>query len=142
MKKRITLTILAFLVWGLLGCLPEDHEADTQKPRQGHEGEVHLSEAQLEELGIEVKAAGPATLVLELSLPGEIVVNADQVAHLSERVRRAWRYGAPESKKAVSLAAPVANNQPHAPGALSCYLTPAASVAGAFVLLLGQAGHH
>ena len=86
MKKRITLTILAFLVWGLLGCSPEDHEADSHQPDQGHEGEVHLSQAQLKELGVEVKAAGPATLALEVSLPGEIVANADQVAHIVPRV--------------------------------------------------------
>ena len=65
MKKKIHLTIVPFLVSGLLGCSPEDHEVDSHQPKQGHEEEVHLSEAQLRELGIEVRVAGPATLALE-----------------------------------------------------------------------------
>lgn len=84
--KRITVTILAFLVWGLLGCSPEDPEPDRHESHRGREGEVHLSEAQLKEVGIVVDFAGPATLVLEIRLPGEIVANADQVAHIVPRV--------------------------------------------------------
>jgi cobalt-zinc-cadmium efflux system membrane fusion protein len=86
MKKKFFLTVPAFLLWGLLGCSPEDHQADTPIPNQTHEEEVHLSEAQREELGIVVKAAAAATLKLEVSLPGEIVANADRLAHIVPRV--------------------------------------------------------
>jgi len=89
MKKRITLTVSAFLLWGLLGCSPEDHETDTHEARPDHEGDspaLHLSEAQVRAFGIEVKVAGPVTLALEVSLPGEIVANADQLAHIVPRV--------------------------------------------------------
>jgi cobalt-zinc-cadmium efflux system membrane fusion protein len=86
MKKNFFLTVPVFLLWGLLGCSPEDHHEDTQIPNQTHEEEVHLSEAQREELGIVVKAAAAATLELEVSLPGEIVANADRLAHIVPRV--------------------------------------------------------
>jgi len=86
MKKKSARTMLSLLVWGLLGCSPEDHEADSHPSKQGHEGEVHLSAVQLKEFGILVKVAGAATLALEVSLPGEIAANADQVAHIVPRV--------------------------------------------------------
>ena len=86
MKKSFFLSVPVFLLWGLLGCSPEDHHEDTQVPTQAHEEEVHLSEAQLVELGIVVKAAAATTLTLEVSLPGEIVANADRLAHIVPRV--------------------------------------------------------
>ena len=86
MKKSFFLSVPVFLLWGLLGCSPEDHHEDTQVPTQAHEEEVHLSEAQLVELGIVVKAAAATTLTLEVSLSGEIVANADRLAHIVPRV--------------------------------------------------------
>ena len=86
MKKSFFLSVPVFLLWGLLGCSPEDHHEDTQVPTQAHEEEVHLSEAQLVELGIVVKAAAATTLTLEVSLPGEIVANADRLAHIVPRI--------------------------------------------------------
>ncbi|HIC24029.1 MAG TPA: efflux RND transporter periplasmic adaptor subunit [Planctomycetes bacterium] len=86
MKKSFFLSVPVFLLWGLLGCSPEDHHEDTQVPTRAHEEEVHLSEAQLVELGIVVKAAAATTLTLEVSLPGEIVANADRLAHIVPRI--------------------------------------------------------
>jgi hypothetical protein len=50
------------------------------------EGIVRLSDGQMKEFGIE---AGPATsgrLRIEIVLPGEVVLNADRVAHVVPRV--------------------------------------------------------
>ncbi|NOZ14170.1 MAG: efflux RND transporter periplasmic adaptor subunit [Acidobacteria bacterium] len=47
---------------------------------------VHLSEKELEEFGITVAAAGPASLDVMAKLPGEITLNRDRVAHVVPRV--------------------------------------------------------
>jgi membrane fusion protein, heavy metal efflux system len=53
----------------------------------GHETEgVVLSEKAIRDSGIEVAPAGGGELAQSLTLPGEIVLNADQVAHIVPRV--------------------------------------------------------
>jgi cobalt-zinc-cadmium efflux system membrane fusion protein len=59
-----------------------DNRHDEQKEKQS----LRFSEAELNELGIEVKTAGPEKLQLSLELLGEIVLNADNVAHVVPRV--------------------------------------------------------
>ena len=78
----IRMIILAFLVWGLAGCKSEHQEVQLHDPPPDHEEEVHLSDAQMTELGIVVKTAAPTTLALKVSLSGEIVANADQLVHI------------------------------------------------------------
>jgi cobalt-zinc-cadmium efflux system membrane fusion protein len=48
-------------------------------------GEVRLSPAQLTASGIEVGTAGPRTISIVQELPGEVVVNADRLAHVVPR---------------------------------------------------------
>jgi cobalt-zinc-cadmium efflux system membrane fusion protein len=55
----------------------EDHD---------EEQAVRLSEAEQREFGIEVETAGPGTLREHVSLPGEVVLNADRRAHVVPRV--------------------------------------------------------
>ncbi len=50
----------------------------------GHEA-VKLSERVLDEVGIEVREAGPGTLQISVVLPGEVVLNPDRVAHIVPR---------------------------------------------------------
>jgi cobalt-zinc-cadmium efflux system membrane fusion protein len=107
-----TLALLAALAL-LFGCgrqsTPETHQGAGQKPaaeshateEKGHaeEGEEHagedehgeeevvrLSEAEMKEFGIEVATAGPDRLDQYVDLPGEIVLNADRLAHVVPRV--------------------------------------------------------
>ncbi len=54
----------------------------------GHDEEevIKLSKAEMDEFGIEIRTAGPGLLSLYTSLPGEIAVNADRLAHIVPRV--------------------------------------------------------
>ncbi len=47
---------------------------------------LQFSKAELDSLGIQIKTAGPGNLHLFVELPGEIVLNADHVAHVVPRV--------------------------------------------------------
>jgi cobalt-zinc-cadmium efflux system membrane fusion protein len=54
---------------------------------EGHaEGAIVLSEKAIRESGIEVVAASGGELEQTLTLPGEVVLNADKVAHIVPRV--------------------------------------------------------
>ncbi|UCG10952.1 MAG: efflux RND transporter periplasmic adaptor subunit [Deltaproteobacteria bacterium] len=50
-----------------------------------HQDVVHLSDAEMEEFGIEIDVAGPGKLRLEIAVPGEVVVNYDRLAHIGPR---------------------------------------------------------
>ncbi len=99
MKINLALTGLLFLLMGVPGCFPKEQpkEESQQKPisfmdalsapptdqvDEIHPADVHITEAQMKEFGIEVKVAAAATLSLEIQLPGEIVANADQLVHI------------------------------------------------------------
>ena len=58
----------------------DDHE------EHGEEPIVKLSEAELEEFGIETASAGPGKLQLAANLSGAVVVNPDRLAHIVPRV--------------------------------------------------------
>lgn len=49
---------------------------------QSEEGIVHLSTAEMEKMGIELLEAQPGRLNIELSVPGEIRLNADRTANI------------------------------------------------------------
>ncbi len=64
------------------------HEEHGEKEENGHGEEkcVVLTEDQMKKFGVKVATAGPGTLQVHLSLPGEVVVNADRMAHIIPRV--------------------------------------------------------
>ncbi len=67
----------------------EEHDAHDENDDHGEEddhGLIRLSSAELDEFGIEVQTAIGGQIVGLLTLPGEIVLNADQVAHIVPRV--------------------------------------------------------
>ncbi len=76
--------------------LPDDHDHDhdhDHTPAAGHsehdeheEGAISLSDEMIRQLGIEVAEAASGDLESTLSLPGEIVLHADRVAHIVPRV--------------------------------------------------------
>jgi len=49
-------------------------------------GIVRLSPQQVKQFGIETAAAGPGRLQIEITLPGEVALNADRIAHVVPRV--------------------------------------------------------
>ena len=63
-------------------------EHNSLKERNGHTEEqvVRLSEAERNEFGIEVETAGSGTLQMHITLPGEVVLNADRRAQVVPRV--------------------------------------------------------
>ncbi|MCA1765118.1 MAG: efflux RND transporter periplasmic adaptor subunit, partial [Desulfobulbaceae bacterium] len=64
-----------------------DEEAGEESEDEHGEEIVRLSAAELEEFGITLATAGPGTLSEYIELPGEIVLNADRMAHVVPRVR-------------------------------------------------------
>ncbi len=79
----------------------DDHEEDghghgEEEDGHGHEegGEGHgeeeqvvrLSDAEIKEFGIEIQVAGPGRIDQYIELPGEIVLNADRLAHVPPRL--------------------------------------------------------
>ena len=63
----------------------EDHADE-----HGHQGHteaqvVRLSDTERRKVGVRVATAGPGKLTTRLRLPGEIVVNADRIAHVAVR---------------------------------------------------------
>ena len=62
------------------------HGKGEEKKHTGDEKAIRLTEAQRKEFGIELATAGSGPLKVEIELPGEIVPNADRVAHVVPRV--------------------------------------------------------
>ena len=68
------------------------HESDVhdhEEENVGHAGDskaLRLTPEQMNEFGIEVGPAGPGTLQIQLNLTGEVVLNADRLAHVVPRV--------------------------------------------------------
>jgi cobalt-zinc-cadmium efflux system membrane fusion protein len=63
-----------------------DHPGNAHGREESKRGPLRLSVAALQEFGVELSEAGPARLVSELTLPGEIVPNADRISHIVPRV--------------------------------------------------------
>ena len=61
---------------------PDDHAAHGDRDEESF---IQLSETEMERYGMEVAVAGPGGLATEISLPGEIVLNEDRVAHIVPR---------------------------------------------------------
>ena len=109
-KVLLTLFMTAALLWGAActsqapsGSAEKGHEAQKEaagtgkdakdvhgqgeeKAHAGDEKAIRLTEAQRKEFGIELATAGSGTLAVQVELPGEIVLNADRVAHVVPRV--------------------------------------------------------
>lgn len=59
-----------------------DHEEDGP---EDHEDIVRLTQAELDEFGIQLSTAGPGTIRIQIVVPGEVVVNDDKLAHIAPR---------------------------------------------------------
>jgi cobalt-zinc-cadmium efflux system membrane fusion protein len=90
-RVLLTFFMTASLLWGTActGQAPSGKgEKQEQAGEEGHgdENAIRLTEAQRKEFGIELATAGPGSLKVQVELPGEIVPNADRVAHVVPRV--------------------------------------------------------
>lgn len=95
-KILLTFFMAVALAWGAActGKAPpepagkgdEAHKEHAGEDRHGDEKAVRLTEAQRKEFGIVLATAGSGPLKVQVELPGEIVPNADRVAHVVPRV--------------------------------------------------------
>jgi multidrug efflux pump subunit AcrA (membrane-fusion protein) len=93
MKTRKSLIIIAWVVVGLFAVwLIQTNRLAAQDVHDEHEGDDHheeegikLSTADMKKFGIDVETAGPGKLRIEKRLPGEVMVNADRIAHVTPR---------------------------------------------------------
>ena len=114
-KILLAFFMMGALPWGTActgqapsGTAGKEHEAQKETPgagkdtkdlhgkgeEKGHAGEdghgdekaIRLTDAQLKEFGIALATAGSGPLKVQVDLPGEIVPNADRVAHVVPRV--------------------------------------------------------
>ena len=69
--------------------VPEEHASAPERENPGdsdHHSIVRLTDAQMKEFGIETGPAHSGILPVEVVLPGEVVLNADRIAHVVPRV--------------------------------------------------------
>ena len=63
----------------------EDPDSHAGHDDHGDESFVQLSAEEMARFGVELAEAGPGKLVTRISLPGEVALNADNVAHIVPR---------------------------------------------------------
>ncbi|MFQ5455873.1 MAG: efflux RND transporter periplasmic adaptor subunit [Nitrospirota bacterium] len=63
-----------------------DHDEDRRDNKHEEEDVIRLSEAEMKEFGIILDTAGSGDLKIHVELPGEVVINADSLAHIVPRV--------------------------------------------------------
>ena len=84
-KSRLIAVVLVTLA--LAACGPQA-SVEEQAEVDAHEGEelVRFTAAEFEEFGVELGTASAGTLSLQLTLPGEVLVNQDRFAHIVPRI--------------------------------------------------------
>lgn len=90
------------------------HEDDEGDRGAEQEGRVELSSESREASGIELALAAPRTIRTTLDLPGEVVPNADRLAHIVPRfpgIAREVRKGLGESVREGEVLAVIEGNQ-------------------------------
>jgi cobalt-zinc-cadmium efflux system membrane fusion protein len=67
----------------------EDGDNHTEDEHEEHIDEdiIHLTDAEMKGLGIEIATASPGKLQIQLSFPGEIRINADKMANVVPRMQ-------------------------------------------------------
>ena len=109
-KLLIILSMLTML-FNLSGCDTEvahkesdEHKEDVEQ----HNEVVQLSQDELDEFGIQLAKAGPGKLKIHVSLPGEIIIPPDNLAHIHPRfpgmVKKVFKEIGDPVKKGQALA--------------------------------------
>lgn len=94
MKFKPIYYVIAILIAFSLGAwyLSEQVESRSQEPleqedpHKATEGQVKLSQKQIDDLGIELQTASPATLSIELITRGKIILHPDRFAHILPKI--------------------------------------------------------
>jgi cobalt-zinc-cadmium efflux system membrane fusion protein len=87
-SRRLIVSVVALLLWTLNGPTRPVSAQDKHGDEHGDEHEedlIILSPAEMEEFNIQVAEAGPGVIVLTRSLPGEVKVNGNRIAHIVPR---------------------------------------------------------
>ena len=108
---KILLAGIILLLFFLSGC--QKNESQSEADEHDHAAETHnemvqLSSDELSEFGIELAKAGPGKLKIHVSLPGEIVIPPDNLAHIHPRfpgmVKKVFKHIGDPVKKGQTLA--------------------------------------
>lgn len=110
--KRLQLSTLIstlLLMMIITGCQTEQkHEETEESENEEHSEIVKLSQDELDEFGIELKKAGSGKLNIHVSLPGEIIIPPDNLAHIHPRfpgmVKKVFKHIGDKVKKGQTLA--------------------------------------
>lgn len=90
---QIKISVLFILTMILMNSCGQDQKTTTDKHDEEtahseeaeHAEAVKLSDLELQEFGIELATAGPGKLEMQVSLPGEIIIPPDNLAHIHPR---------------------------------------------------------
>jgi cobalt-zinc-cadmium efflux system membrane fusion protein len=85
----VVVVAAVILLWPRQGATPaEEHLSEHSPASETPAGEksVRLSDEQLKRFGVRTAVAGPGTMRIELTLSGDVALNADRVAHVVPRV--------------------------------------------------------
>ncbi len=112
--KYISIAALSVLVFSLFlsGCSKKETSPQTKEDEHAEETEhsevVRLSQEELDEFGIELATAGPGELKVHVTLPGEIIIPPDNLAHIHPRfpgmVKKVYKHIGDRVKKGETLA--------------------------------------
>jgi cobalt-zinc-cadmium efflux system membrane fusion protein len=83
--RSSALALLTGLTLCTAGVLMPSSSPAADEHGDHHEDAVRLDAAQMKEFGVEVATAGGARIVTYVELPGEVLPNADRVAHIVPR---------------------------------------------------------
>ena len=116
--------VILMSVAALIGCAPrgeehasdhaDTHEAAAHPEEAREEGHIELSAEARAASGVEVAPASPRTIRVTLDLPGEVVPNADRLAHIVPRfpgIAREVRKGLGDRVKEGETLAIIEGNQ-------------------------------
>ena len=85
-SKKLIVSVVALLLWIMTGPVGPASAQDDHPHGDEHEEDlIVLSPDEMEEFNIQVAEAGPGVIVLTRSLPGEVKVNGNRIAHIVPR---------------------------------------------------------
>ena len=85
-SRKLIVSVVALLLWSLNGPVrPASAQNDHPHGDEHQEDLIILSPAEMQEFNIQVAEAGPGAIVLMRSLPGEVKVNGNRIAHIVPR---------------------------------------------------------
>lgn len=111
--RSITLVNIIALLFLISACASEHEHGHAETDTHEEEGELHieevvLSEQEIAEFGIQLETAGTGMIQIHVSLPGEIIVPPDNLAHIHPRfagiVKEVFKHIGDPVKKGETLA--------------------------------------